>query len=255
MVMQVQSYGGGVQSVALAVLNATGRVIPPARLAIFADPGSEELGTYMHLETMQPWLAKRSIGLSVVASEMPLYEYVTERSTVLPVRSVEAGLGRRQCTRNWKVDVIKRELRRRGAKAAVIQLGISLDEVQRMKDSPAKWIEHRFPLVEQRLTRQDCRRIINEAGLPEPPKSRCVFCPLQAVGSWQRLASYEPNVFERMARLEDAIIARQEAKGKPPLYLSSRLKPLREAFDIRQRGLFGDGAGEEDELCGGYCFT
>ena len=48
--IQAQSYGGGVQSVALAILNATGRVDDPARFAIFADPGSEEPGTYQHLE-------------------------------------------------------------------------------------------------------------------------------------------------------------------------------------------------------------
>ncbi len=253
--IQAQSYGGGVQSVALAILNATGRVDNPAKLAIFADPGSEEAGTYAHMEVMRPWLAERGTEVVTVAVKTALYEYVVERSTVLPVRSMEAGLGRRQCTREWKVDPINRELRRRGSKAAVVQLGISLAEIHRMKDSPAKWIQHRFPLIELRLTRQDCRRIINEAGLPEPPKSRCIFCPLQAVGSWQRLASYQPDVFERAARLEDVIIARQEAKGKPPLYLSSRLKPLREAFDIRQRGLFQDGDGQEDELCGGYCFT
>ena len=255
MACQAQSYGGGVQSVALAILNATGRIENPAKLAIFADPGSEEPGTYAHLEIMRPWLAERGVEIVTVAAETTLYEYVVNRSTVLPVRSVQAGLGRRQCTRNWKVDLIKRELRRRSAKAAVVQLGISLDEIHRMKDSPAKWIEHRFPLIELRLTRQDCRRIINEAGLPEPPKSRCIFCPLQSVGSWQRLASYEPDIFEHVARLEDVIIARQEEKGKPPLYLSSRLKPLREAFDVRQRGLFEDGAGAADELCGGYCFT
>lgn len=263
--IQAQSSGGGVQSVALEILNATGRVPDPAHLVIFADPGSEDPGTYRHLEIMAPWLLQRGMELVVRKGcgrghkryGIPLYEYIMTESTAIPVRGFR-GLGRRQCTRDWKVDQVRRVLRERGAgkgKPAVVQLGISYDEIHRMKDSPVAWVQHRFPLVELHLTREDCRQITRDEGLPVPPRSRCYFCPLQPVGSWQRLASEQPELFEAAARLEDTIIMRAIARGSGPVFLSSRLRPLREAFSTQQLAMPMSGDGEEDELCGGYCFT
>lgn len=253
--MTAQSYGGGIQSVALAVLNATGRVDGPAKLAIFSDPGSEESATYQHIEVMRPWLAERGTELVTIETTrnggLPLYEYVMERSTVIPVKS-EKGLGRRQCTQNWKVDAINAELRRRGATHAIVQLDISIDEVHRMKDSRTKWVEHAFPLVDQRITRRACELLIRDAGLPVPPKSRCTFCPLQTVGDWHRRRAEHPDSFEQAAVLEDAIVLRAVEKGRPPAYLSSRLRPLREAFPPGQQLLELD---EPEDDCGGYCFT
>lgn len=262
--IQAQSSGGGVNSVALLILNLTGRIENPARLAIFADPGGEEVGTYTHLEIMRPWIEAHGGELLIrrgatndrkAQAGVALYDYVLHVATAIPVHA-ETGLGRRQCTVNWKVENILAALRERGAgrrQPAVVQLGISWDEAHRMKDSPTKWVTHRWPLVELRLTREDCRRIIQAEGLPVPPKSRCFFCPLQTVGSWQRRAAEEPALFERAAQLEDTILARAATRRGVRAYLSSRMRPLREAFPPGQVAMFG-ADGEEGD-CGGYCFT
>jgi hypothetical protein len=70
-----------------------------------------------------------------------------------------AGMLRRQCTREHKIVPIERELRRRGfggrgKKAWRVQqwLGISTDEVERMKPARTPWVESRWPLIERRLT-------------------------------------------------------------------------------------------------------
>jgi hypothetical protein len=185
-------------------------------------------------------------------TKMSLWDYVVQRSTVIPVRT-EKGLGRRQCTKNWKVDAIWAECKRIGLKGATVQLGISWDEAHRVSDSRRKEIAHRYPLIEQRITRAECRAIIREAALPQPPKSRCQFCPLQRQESWRLRAATQPEGFEKCARLEDIIIEREYRKGRGPAYLSSAGKPLREAFPPGQAVMpMGD---EEDGTCGGYCFT
>lgn len=56
-------------------------------------------------------------------------------------------------------------------------LGITLDEVERAKDSDVQWITHRFPLLEKKMTRLDCLAWLESKGLPTPGKSSCVFCP------------------------------------------------------------------------------
>lgn len=250
------SYGGGVQTVALAILNVTGRIENPAHLAIFSDAGSEEPQTYEHIELMRPWLAARGMELITIDGRkrgLPLYEYVMTQATTIPARFATGGMGRRICTVDWKMEPINAELRQRAVKTAIIQLGISWDESHRMTDSRMGWVNYRYPLVDLRLTRADCRQIIMDARLPVPPKSACTFCPFQSLSAWSRRATEQRPIFEQAVALEEAICVRQAATGKPPAYLSRARRPLIEAFG-QQQSLFSDN-GSEDETCDGYCFT
>ena len=250
----VQSFGAGVQSVALAVLNATGRVQPRADLAVFADPGSEEQETYRLLPVYEAWLAEQRYPLITVRSQRGrLRDYVWHRSTVIPAYAASSGApGRRQCTVDWKIMPIRRYARLLGAKVLTVQLGISFDEWHRMRDSGARWVTNCYPLVDMQLSREDCRRIIREVGLPEPPKSHCVFCPYQSLASWQRRAIECPDEFEQCAQLEDRINERQRERGRTALYLSRTLRPLRQVCSGDQLTL------DQvllDECEGGYCFV
>lgn len=249
--MEIISYGGGVQTTALAILNAIGNVEPRASHAVFADPGSEMPGTYTNIEVMHDWLGGRGIELvTVYHPEMGLEEWVREKSTVIPIR-FEGGIGRRQCTSKWKIDPVQRWLREQGAETAGVQLGISMDEYHRMKPSRAQWVTNRFPLIDLGLSRQDCLNIIREHGLPVPPPSACYFCPFHRTSTWQHLAVFEPDLFEQAADLEEAINQRRDYDQQEQVYLSSRLRPLRKAFNGNQLPLPGmDEAGDE---CGGYC--
>ena len=253
--MEILSYGGGIQTVALAILNVAGTVEPRASHAVFADPGSEMPGTYEHIDIMKRWLAKRGMEFVTVRNEKdgPLEQYVRERSTVIPVQW-NGGMGRRQCTSKWKVEPIERWLRAQHAETAVIQLGISLDEFHRMKANQKPQYTNRHPLIDLRLTRRDCRRIIEEAGLPVPPKSACFFCPFHRNSTWQNLAVFEPELFEHAAELEDAINQRKDYNGQHQVYLSNKRRPLRTAFSPHQYPLPLD-VPEPDDLCGGHCMV
>jgi len=83
-------------------------------------------------------------------------------------------------TREYKLDPIRRKVRElheaAGRRPVEQWLGISLDEIGRMRTSDVQYITHRYPLVERRLTRWDCQRWLQAHGWPEVPKSSCIGC-------------------------------------------------------------------------------
>jgi hypothetical protein len=136
-----------------------------------------------------------------------------------------------------------------------VGLGISLDEFQRVKPNmdpdTMDWKENVFPLIDLRMTRQDCINVIKKAGLPVPPKSSCYFCPFHRLSVWQEMRQKQPDLFWKAAALEETINKRREMLGKDKVWLTRKLVPLALATtDLVQGSLFED----EDEVCdSGYC--
>lgn len=251
--IKVLSFGGGIQTTALAIMVTQGRV--QTDVIVMADPGSESAGTYRYLEMFVPWLRKRGRELAVVKAKAgPLYEYVMDRSAVIPVRvGKDEAIGHRQCTRQWKITPVYEYAKSiAGDGPIVMQLGISIDEVHRAKPSQDKRVTREWPLIDLGMTREDCRRVILDAGLPEPPKSACYFCPLLPGSHFARLAAEEPQAFEAAAVLEDAIIERRVAKGQRPAYLTAKGRPLRDVIALGQSILWPSTEGDE---CEGTCFV
>jgi len=123
-------------------------------------------------------------------------------SRVLTKDKVEIGMIRRQCTTEYKITPIRRALRgmvgiagKRSPDVPVVEqwIGISLDEVIRMKPSMEKWQVHRWPLIEQRMSRNDCRAWLESHGYPCPPKSACIGCPYHSDAEWRRLRTADPE--------------------------------------------------------------
>lgn len=90
----------------------------------------------------------------------------------------------RQCTSEWKIkplnDAIRKLYPNKSVKRVVAKwLGISCDEVQRMKESWVKSIENVFPLIELGIDRQECYSILERYGY-KAVKSSCYMCPYQA---------------------------------------------------------------------------
>ena len=88
---------------------------------------------------------------------------------------------RRQCTHEYKIQPVIKQIRElHGLKPhkhmplTQVWLGISMDEIQRMKESVLPRIEYYYPLIEQRMTRGDCMRIFDRFQFPTPP-NRVVY--------------------------------------------------------------------------------
>lgn len=263
--LRVMSYGGGVQSTAMLVLAAQGKIDFP--VAIFSNVGddSEHPATLRYVrEVAIPYAAQHGIELCVLdrrgkGQPVTLWQKLTRedsRSIGIPVRMNNSGAPvRRSCTVDYKIRRVASELKRRGATAAnpaVVALGISLDEYQRMRtESGIAWETLAYPLIDLRLDRAACLGIIAEAGLPEPGKSSCFFCPFHSRDHWRRMRRDEPELFAKSVALERLLNERRAALGRDPVWLTDALRPLDEAVgDHDQLDLFPASCD-----IGGYCMA
>ena len=90
----------------------------------------------------------------------------------IPYHSKDKGIASRQCTNQFKITPINQFLvSKYGSISRIAQLGIHYDEFYRVKDAKVKRDINRFPLVDLKLKRNDCIKIVAETGLPMPPKS------------------------------------------------------------------------------------
>lgn len=179
----------------------------------------------------------------------------------------DAGFGqlRRQCTQRWKIQPMRRfiaaEMKRRvmtKTEGAIEQwLGITVDEIQRAKDSDVKYIKHKFPLLDLGMTRADCLHWLEKSGLPNPGKSSCVFCPYHNNSKWEALKRDNGTDWQIALQVDAAI---RDKRPPYPLYLHRRRQPLDEAVTIpedygaSQLGLFEEIDNKDAECDSGFCF-
>ena len=255
------SFGGGVQSTAALVLAATGRI--DYRSFVFANVGddSENPGTLAYVRDVAiPYAESSGLELTTLQRKRrdgtieTLLERVerSKRSIPIPVRMSNGAPGNRQCTFDFKIRPIAQELKRRGATKDnpwTVGLGISVDEIHRARtNSGIAWELLAYPLLDLKLNRHDCLALIRDAGLPQPPKSSCWFCPFHDTRTWQEMRANQPGLFEKSAALEESINEKRGRLGRDRVFFSGRCKPLREA--IKETGQI------EMEGCdSGYCFT
>ncbi len=270
--MRVISYVGGWQSNALLVLAAQGQI--DYKTFLFANVGedSESAKTLSYIKQWAiPYAQQHGIALIELrklrrdGTISTIYQNLKRpgsRSIGIPVRMNGNGApGRRSCTYDFKIAVIDKWLRKhRQGEAVQVGIGFSLDEIERVKPNTdpdtIAWKENVFPLlteVPRPLTRMDCGNIIVGAGLPLPPKSACVFCPLHKLVYWQEMRTYEPDTFWYVADLEAFINRRRARLGLDPVWFSRALKPLPQATTEYKQALLFD---EVDQSCeSGYCFV
>jgi len=263
MTLRVVSFGGGVQSTALLVLAAQERI--EFRSFLFANVGdhAENPDTLAYVEQVaRPYADDHGIELAEIrwttraGKVRDLYDDLLVANDIpIPVRFPSGAFGHRNCTRAYKIVPVARELRRRGATVddpAVIALGISVDEIERAKPGiPAQqpWTTRTFPLLDLGLSRRDCRKLIDTAGLPVPPKSACWFCPYSSTTQWRDRRQRTPELFESAVDLERTLSDRNYARTGLGAGLASGLLTLDQAVDD-QLALPG-----MDECDSGWCMT
>lgn len=261
------SLGWGVQSFGLAAMSALG-VLPPIDVALHADTGHERSATYEFARRWTPWLQDHGVTVITVQADDESNEVMfdeTNGQTMIPLYTVSLedrshGMLRRTCTSRWKIQPqrswIRQELERRDLQLApgIVEqwFGITLDEVQRMRQSDVQYIEHVYPfveLLERPWTRGMVVRWLRDNNLEIPPRSACVFCPYQSDREWRHLQQHAPADFAKATATDSAI------RHKRPGYLSylHRQRTELPAVDLRS---------EEDhgqltlwaQDCGGECW-
>jgi hypothetical protein len=136
------SYGGGVQSVAIAVLVKEG-ALPKPDLAVIADTGREVGSTWDYLrDVTTPYLEPIGVKIEIaphsLAGKADLY--ANDGLTLMPAWT-ERGRLPTFCSGAWKRDVVERWLRLKGVKACQIWIGFSLDEMNRCGKAHREWCQ------------------------------------------------------------------------------------------------------------------
>lgn len=258
--MKILSLGAGVQSSTIAMMSARGE-LPMLDAAIFADTGWEPQAVYEWYEWLKEQLpfpvykvGTKNLHDDLIASNVG----VMRRVASVPFFTEQGGIGRRQCTSEYKIIPVQKKIRelngiepRKHWKGDPVELwiGISLDEIQRMKPSRVKWINHAFPLIDNRITRMQCLHWFRKNKLPEPPKSSCIGCPFHNNQMWQEMKETAPDEFKNAVQI-DKIIRDGGTNIIEKQFMHRELKPLDEVqfVDDRQIDLFVN-------ECEGYCAT
>lgn len=243
--LRVISLGAGVQSTVMALKNSRGELGPKVSCGVFADTGWEPKTVYDHLS----WLEKQvSFPIYRVQSGNIRRDLETDSNTTghkfaaipffLINKDGSNGMARRQCTSEYKLKPIRKKVRelaglrprQRTPKDFMVEMwiGISTDEMMRVKPNTDSWVTNRWPLIEEDMSRRDCLKWF-EDNYPGKSltKSACVGCPFRSNEEWREIQSVDPQEFEDACHV-DELLRNQEGRFKGQRFLHADRIPLKD---------------------------
>jgi hypothetical protein len=230
--VKLLSLGAGVQSTTLALMGVEGG-LEKLDGAIFADTGWEPRRVYEHLDRLEVVLAEAGVPLYRVSrgnlradSLDPAHRYASVPYFVRNPDGSE-GMGRRQCTSEYKLSPIGRKVRellgaaapdyRRVPKGRTAEqwIGFSTDEIHRVADKDGvSYIHKRYPLLELGMDRDACDRWLRSRGWTSVEKSACVGCPFHGNRQWRGMRDEHPDEWADAVAFDEAI-RKGGARGLP----------------------------------------
>ena len=202
--------------------------------------------------------------------------FVTIPSFLASCEGQKEAIGRRQCTKEYKIRPIEQSIRRDivglapshpiPSEVQIEQLyGLSYDEAGRVARVKARTDQNNwavlFPLFEMEMTRKACLKwLAKHYPGREVPRSACVFCPYRRNEEWRKLKESDPQGWARAVEIDNAIrdSASVSNRGlKAQQYVHESCVPLDQA-DLRSvdqkeeaRGQLMFGFSQECEgMCG-----
>ena len=271
--LRIIALGAGVQSSTMYLMACGGEIGPRPDYAIFADTQQEPPWVHEQLDRLERLGSipiRRATAGDLGEAVRKGVNSTGGRFAAVPfwMRGEDGreAPGRRQCTREYKIEAIAQEIRRilglkKGQHAAGKYLveewiGISVDEVTRAKPSRYSWIKTRWPLLFDRpMRRSDCLAWLKGADFPLPKKSACTFCPYRQTVDYARWREELPDLFDEACQWDELIRSSgTETDPNKKQYISRLLIPLREIptvneldKDADQIDLFGN---ECEGMCG-----
>ena len=214
--LRVLSLGAGVQS-STVLFKMLDQEIKPADIAIFADTGNEPKEVYVWLDYLKD-LMKDKMDFYVVRNEENTghiindYKSASGRHSLIPLHIKRAdgttSINMRTCTAEYKIKPLQRKVKEilggslRGRCVEMV-MGISYDEIQRAKTPSNKWQINCYPLVENKITRSDCKHWISHTDYGQPPRSACIICPYHDNKEWKNLKDNYPDEFEYAVKFDE----------------------------------------------------
>ncbi|HFG1604176.1 TPA: hypothetical protein ACGFXW_000009 [Vibrio cholerae] len=256
--LNVLSSGGGTQSNATICLIHDGK-LPKPDLIVMADTEREMPNVFDYQRKyIQPLCDDMGIEYHIIKkSDVTDWDLYDKRGEPLVGFFTELN-GRKEngdcnkkpayCSGKWKTEVTRKFLNERYPKEVKrgvdSWIGYTIDELRRVRTPVGKW-QSRYPLIELRMTRNDCISYVESFGLPTPPKSACWMCPNRPNHEWEIVKREQPHVFEMACRFE-----REIQEEHPHLWIHQSGVPL---SDVDFRSLKD---GQIDLFCdNGVCFV
>lgn len=255
---QFLSLGGGVQSTTLLLMSLYGEIENPVEAAIFADTGWERQQTYETVGFLREYANKFGVPVYTVSAGNIRDDIISDRlETTIPAHTKNAegkrGFLNRRCTRIYKLEPVRNKLKEIAnatyKNPVEMWIGISIDEAQRMSPARVKFVVNRYPLIEKRISRQQCYEWLNKNGFAAPIRSSCVGCPYNSNKVWNTLT---PEERADVAVVEKAANAHFQERTQHELYFHQKCIPIQDIpFEDNTAQLEFD---LEDEECEGGCF-
>ena len=223
--------------------------------AIFADTQWEPTAVYDNLTWLQ---SQVSFPIITTSNGRSLRQDIIDGvnasggpGVTLPVYLADAdgyngGISHRNCTKNYKINPIQKQVRQLLGLVArqsispetriEMWLGISTDEFMRVKPSRSRWIQHRYPLIDDLpMTRQECQDWFTE-NYPdrELTRSACIGCPFRSSSSWLDIKIHEPEMFNEAIEIDHMLRSKNHNAGRmfrKQAYLHHRRIPLAQAVE------------------------
>jgi len=257
----ILNLGAGVQSTMVYMLAAMkhpaiAKYMPHIDLAIFADTGDEPRAVYDHLEWLKgldgPEILVRTRGclgddIKAASSDS------TKRVAQMPAFTNGGdGLMMRQCSKEYKTEVIEKCIRREVVGLKPRQrfpvkdvhiheyLGLSFDEAKRVLRVRASfgkipWATSHFPLFETNTDREGCKGWLLGRVPHTVPRSACSFCPFHDNEEWQAIYRDDPTnpdwirAVEIDAALRSGSFIDGTRKNREQMYVHRSCVPLPDA--------------------------
>jgi hypothetical protein len=239
--------------------------IRPFDHIIYADTGWESAEVYRQVDWLEGLCQEHGVPFHRV-SDGNIREDVLDASQkfysmplhLLNPEGRKDGILRRQCSRRYKMTPVLKKMRElagleryQRSKEILVEciLGISLDEVQRMRGGEFPWIRNVYELVDLGMSRDDCLKWCEDNGYPEPPRSACLGCPLKSDFEWKKVKAV-PEEWEDVISFDKALRAdgtRLASLLRSKAFLHRSLKPIAEVEIADDEGGMG---GECSGMCG-----
>ncbi len=247
---EVWSCGGGTQSGAIAALIGMGK-LPKPDICFMTDTGREKSSTWPFVDAfIRPQLAKVSLELQIIkSSDFGEGELFSNEAILMPGFTTQGGsVGKLPawCSGKWKVDVGERFLRSLGVETARNWIGISIDEMRRVRKQHRAWLELWYPLIfGVPMRRYQCVELIRACGWTgHIPHSACFMCPNMGDAEWIDMKSNWPVDFARACQIETEV-----RETDQHFYLHPSCVPLADVDFFAQTSMFAERG------CTGGCFT
>lgn len=213
--MNIVSFGGGTNSTAMLIGMYLHNI--KVDMIMFADPGGEHPHTYEYLDIFNKWLMERGMpeveqvyAVNKDGERMNLYQECIDRHTLPPI-----AFGFKSCSQKYKGAPQDKRLNNNEQCKAIWKsggkvqkwIGYDAGETKRIQcarayDDKDKKFHRHFPLYEWGWDRDECKRVVERAGLPLPGKSSCFFCPSMKKKEIVRLRDDYPELFEKAKFME-----------------------------------------------------